>query len=202
MTKPLDPEDKIVEAELTQFWIQRGERLLLGCPPVRGYVCAWLAGQTRLPHEPISAMPELDLGRHRWPLPAKITATSPAPAEDWAEDPTVGYWAAATDPAADAIRLADHLAHSRGEARLVLTDQRVAIVYPTKLFQPKNPATVFTTGLELPAGRIAGVRAPFVGRGVPMPRVLEITFAEGSVLQLRLPQAAARVQRALARGAA
>jgi hypothetical protein len=196
--KPLDADDEVVESELTRFWLHPGERLLLGCAPIRGYAGVRIGAQIRLPHEPLGDMPALDLGRARWPLPAEETATSPDVDNDWVDDPTLGYWASAPHADSAAVRLADHFAHSRGEARLAFSDHRVAVVYPTKLFHPNDPKppSVFTTHAEVPARQLAGLDAPFSGHSLPAPRVIRLRFTDGSTLQLRDPHAAARVQRA------
>jgi hypothetical protein len=106
--------DKLVERELTEFWLQPGERLLLGCPPIRGHVGVRLGAERRLPHVPLGDVPRTGLGPSRWPLPANGVHD-----EDWADDPTVAYWVNAQRPGQFAVRLADHFAASLGEARLV-----------------------------------------------------------------------------------
>ncbi|SDC73382.1 hypothetical protein [Actinokineospora iranica] len=195
---PLDADDKIVENELGQFWLRPGERLLLGCPPIPGYVGAHIGDQIRVPHEPIGAMPHLTLDRPRWPLPAEATVCGPDVDSDWVDDPTLGYWVSAPHQDTIAVRLGDHFAHSGGEARIALSDQRVAVVYPTKLFHPDNPKppTVFTTHAEVPTGHLTGLDAPFAGHSLPTPRVIRLRFADNSTLHLRTPHAANLVTRA------
>ncbi|MTD57782.1 hypothetical protein [Amycolatopsis pithecellobii] len=179
--------DEIITGELSRYWTQRGERLGFGSEPIRAYVRARIGDEARLPHEPISDMPELDLGRLRWPLPSPDVLE-----EDWSDDPTVGCFVHAEQPDQRAVLFADHLAHSRGEARLAVSDQRVAIVYPTKLFGRND--SVFTTFCETDPRQVR-VTAGYVGRSVPPPQVIRVGFADGSVLLLRDPMAAARVAR-------
>ncbi|RKT54763.1 hypothetical protein [Saccharothrix australiensis] len=198
MSKPLNGEDGVVEDELARFWLAPGERLLLGLPPVEAHVAARVGPAVRVPHRPVGEVPDLDLGKEHWPLPTEHVTAEPD--ADWADDRTVGYFAVAARETDDAIRLADHFAHSRGQARLAVSDRRVAVVYPTKLFR-KDPSSVFTTHAELPANRLVGVDAVFVGQSPDVPPVVRLSFADGSVLHLRAALAARKVERARERAA-
>ncbi|TVT50108.1 hypothetical protein FNH05_16210 [Amycolatopsis rhizosphaerae] len=192
MTDRVAHEDyEIVHDELTRFWLRPGERLWFGCAPLRGYVRARIGAETRLPHEPLGAIPPLDLGASRWPLPAEGVLE-----QEWTDDPTVAFLALAQRPDQHAVSFGDHFAHSRGEARLAVTTHRVAVVYTTKLFHLPAPGEpLFTTFCELDAGRVRGCTAPYVGRSIPPVRVIRVDFADGSALLLRDPLAARRVGR-------
>lgn len=178
-----------------ESWLQPGEILLLGCAPIEGYVAARIGTQLRIPHAPIGDVPELDAGRIHWPLPAE--ATSLDPELEWVDDPTLGYWLTAPHPDTIAVRLADHFAHSHGKATFVLTDQRVAVVYPTRLLSPRNApgSSPFTAHAEHPRAALVGLDVLFIGQSLPATRVIRLTFADGSILQLRHPDAAAHVHR-------
>ncbi|MBP2472900.1 hypothetical protein JOF53_001772 [Crossiella equi] len=181
-------DEQVVREELTRFWLRPGERLRLGAPPVRGYVLAEIGGTVTVPFRPAGDLPALDLPPARWPLPCPLTQAHPL---DWLDDPTVGYDVRAAHPGADAVRCAEHLAHSQGEARLVVTDARVAVVYPTRLLRPKNPPTPFTTAMELPASRLARLGWSAMGAELPGdgPRVVGLTFTDGSLLLFRYRRA-------------
>lgn len=174
-------EDKVVTKELTSFWLRPGERLVLGLPPIVGYVGGVVGGSLQVPHTPLSPMPALELAEPRWPLPAP-----PSP-PDWIDDPTLGYWVSAPAASSLAVQLADHFAFSRGNARLAVSDQRVAVVYPTHLFEAK-PATVFTTFAEIPRSAVRSLETPYVGASLPARPVVRLTFADGSSLDLRDPR--------------
>ncbi len=176
--RPAVADDEVVVRELTKFWLRPGERLVLGLPPIVGYVGGVVGGSLRVPWEPASPMPPLELDKPRWPLPAP-----PSP-PDWIDDPTLGYWVEAPATSCFAVQLADHFAFSRGNARLAVSDQRVAVVYPTHLFEAK-PSSVFTTFAEVPRGAVRSLDTPFAGQSVPARPVVRLTFADGSSLALR-----------------
>lgn len=174
---PAVAPDEVVTKELTEFWLRRGERLVLGLPPIVGYVGGVVGGTLHVPWTPSSPMPPLNLDQPRWPLPAP-----PSP-PDWIDDPTLGYWVSASASTSLAVQLADHFAFSRGNARLAMSDQRVAVVYPTHLFEAK-PSSVFTTFAEIPS---AAVRLETSNAGVSLPAqpLVRLTFTDGSSLHLR-----------------
>jgi hypothetical protein len=180
LTPPEVTPDKVVVEELTKFWLRRGERLVLGLPPIVGYVGGVVAGSLQVPWTAVGPMPPLELDKPRWPLPAP-----PSP-PDWIDDPTLGYWVEAPATSSFAVRLADHFAFSRGNARLAVSDQRVAVVYPTHLFEPK-PSSVFTTFAEIPRGAVRSLETPCAGQSLPPQPVLRLTFTDGSRLDLRQP---------------
>lgn len=189
--------DELVETELARDWLRPGERLVLACPPIRAHVGVLVAGTRITPYAPGRALPSLTVESPRWPLPVRGL-----PGEDWIDDPTLGHWAVADTPGADAVRFADHLAASHGEARTVVTDRRVAVVCPTKHLTGHPAAVVrgdsvaFTTLEELPPQRLAALDAPFLGRSVPPRRVIAFSFRDGSVLHARDVHAAMKVLRA------
>jgi hypothetical protein len=172
-------QDKVVAKELTKFWLRRGENLELGLAPVFGYVGGVVGGSLHVPWSPVGEMPPLKLDALRWPLPAP-----PSP-PDWIDDPTLGYWLEGPAPSCAAVRLADHFAFARGNARLAVSDQRVAVVYPTHLFEAK-PSSVFTTFAEIPRNAVR-LETPSTGASLPAAPVVRLTFADGSRLDIRHP---------------
>ncbi|PWK83315.1 hypothetical protein C8D88_111200 [Lentzea atacamensis] len=170
--------DEVVTKELTKFWLRRGENLVLGLPPIVGYVGGVVGGSLQVPWTAVGAMPLLELDRPRWPLPAP-----PSP-PDWIDDPTLGYWVEAPTTSSSAVRLAHHFAFSLGNARLAASDQRVAVVYPTHLFEAK-PSSVFTTFAEIPRSAVRSLETVRVGHSLPARQVVRLTFADGSRLDLR-----------------
>ena len=91
-----------------------------------------------------------------------------------------------------AVRFADHLANTYGEARLAVSDRRFALVCPSKFLGDTN--TLLTTFCEVDARQVR-LSAPFAGRSAPPPRVVRVDFGDGSVLLLRAPLAAELVAR-------
>ncbi|HEX8868314.1 MAG TPA: hypothetical protein VF821_21830, partial [Lentzea sp.] len=177
---PVPVQDKIVAKELTKHWLRRGENLALGLPPVVGYVGGLVGGALHVPWTAVGQMPPLSLDdKLRWPLPAP-----PSPL-DWIDDPTLGYWVEAPGASSAAVQLADHFAFSRANARLAVSDQRVAVVYPTRLFEAK-PSSVFTTFAEFPRGAVRMENVQ-VGASLPVQPVLRLAFADGSRLDIRQP---------------
>jgi hypothetical protein len=191
----LDDVDEIVESELSQFWLGQDERLYLGCPPIPGLVAGRVGAEVEVPYQPHGDIPELAHGPAKGPQPAIFTVANPHIDEDWADDPTLRYWVTAQHHGQYAARFADHFARSRGTARLVLSNMRAAVVYPTKLFTGK-PESVFTTFCELSPTRIRALSAHYVTRSIPSPQVLRLDFTDGSTLMLRDQLAGRRVARA------
>ncbi|MEY7970421.1 hypothetical protein AB8O38_00315 [Saccharomonospora xinjiangensis] len=189
--------DEIVETELARHWLAEGERLLLGCPPVRAHVGSLVGGRRRAPHVPGRQLPAVRLGPPRWPLPM-----ADLPGEDWTDDPTLGHWAVADHDGRIAVRLADHLAVSHGEARVVVTDRRIAVVYPASCLAGAPGQEVLTTFEEMEACRLAALDAPFLGRSVPPRSVIAFRFTDGSVLYTRDVHAVMKVRRARERAEA
>jgi hypothetical protein len=175
-----EADARIVQKELTKHWLRRGENLVLGLPPVIGYVGGVVGGSLHVPWTAAGPMPPLELGKLRWPLPA-----APSP-QDWLDDPTLGYWVEAPAASSLAVQLADHFAFGRGNARLAVSDQRVAVVYPTHLFEAK-PSSVFTTFAEIPRTAVRSLETVFTGCSLPARPVVRLTFADGSRLDLRQP---------------
>ncbi|MDX8145854.1 hypothetical protein SK854_27355 [Lentzea sp. BCCO 10_0061] len=178
LENPAVADDEVVVSELTKFWLRPGERLVLGLPPIVGHVGGVVGGEVRLPLVASSPMPALELDGQRWPLPAP-----PSP-QDWTDDPTLGYWVDAPAASCLAVSLADHFAFSRGNARLAVSDQRVAVVYPTRLFEAK-PSSVFTTFAEIPSSAVRSLETPCTGASLPARPIVRLTFADGSALALR-----------------
>ncbi|MBB5854356.1 hypothetical protein ACFQ05_13680 [Amycolatopsis umgeniensis] len=185
--------DEIVERELHQFWLAPGERLIIGCPPAHGYVGLLLDGKLTLPYEAARETPAVT-GKSRWPLPAPDVLEG-----DWTDDPTIAYWAVARTADQTAARIADHLAGGRGEARLTLSDRRLAVVYPAKMLEGEDPAQPFRTFDEMPSGIVRSVSAQYLGRSFPARPVLRFVFADGSMVFQRDMLAVTKAARAESR---
>ncbi len=181
--------NEVAEAEVTKFWLRPGERLVLSVDPMRGYAATAIGGQYRVPHMAIGPTPAVTTDPPKWPLPVRGAL------DDWTDDPTLAYWAVAQSPDQHAIRVADHLAASYGDARLVLTDQRAAVLYPSKILAEPSPDGPFTTFEQTPAAAVRGFVAMLSGRSVPPCPVLRIDFADGSMLLVRDVLAAQKVAR-------
>ncbi|AGM02821.1 hypothetical protein [Amycolatopsis keratiniphila] len=185
--------DEIVEKELHQFWLAPGERLIIGCPPAHGYVGLVLDGELTLPYSAARETPAVT-GKTRWPLPASDVLEG-----DWTDDPTIAYWVVARTADQTAVRLADHLAGGKGEARLTLSDRRLAVVYPARLLEGEDPAQPFRTFEEMPSGVVRSVSALYLGRSFPPRPVLQFVFADGSMICQRDMLAVTKADRARSR---
>jgi hypothetical protein len=186
--------DEIVERELAAYWLQPGERLLIGLPQVHGHVCLRLGTERHLPHKPTRQLPEVS-GPARWPLPAADVLD-----EDWTDDPTIAYYAVARHAGEYAAQVADHCASSLGEARLTLTDRRFALVYATKrLAQAAGETATFITFEETGPEVVREVSAVLGGRSFPPKPVLRFGFEDGSVLYIRDVLASMKAARASSR---
>jgi hypothetical protein len=180
---------EVVEADVTRFWLRPGERLVLAGDPMRGYAAAMVGGQHRVPHAADRPMPAVKVDPPEWPLPVSGVL------DDWTDDPTLAYWAVAQSPDQLAIRFADHFATSFGDARLVLSDQRLAVLYPSTILAEPSEGP-FTTFEETSARAVRGFTAVFSGRSVPPSRVLRVDFADGSTLLFKDVLAAEKVAKA------
>ncbi|MGA6165876.1 hypothetical protein [Amycolatopsis magusensis] len=187
-----ESELKIVTKEMSGHWLRSGERLVLACAPINGYTGVQLGDDLRLPHEPLGEVPEVELGKLKWPRPADWTLRTQG--ADWADDPTVAFWAHATRPDQDAVRFADHLAHTRGDARLTLTTTRAAVVYPSSLLTDPGDGP-FTTFCEVDASRVRRLSADRGDRSVPASPVIRLDFTDDSVLLVRDPLTSRRLGR-------
>lgn len=167
--------------------VGKDEQVLLAGTTNPGYVGVQLGRELRVPHTPLGAVPDLDVKKLRWPLPA---ATSQQP-NGWLDDPTIAYWAQADRADRDAVVMADMLAHTRGVARVVLTRDRLTMIAATALLAtPPDPDRPLTSVLDLPPTRLRGVTAELVGRSLPPKPLLRLDFTDGSTLRLRDPIAA------------
>ncbi|MEV6910290.1 hypothetical protein [Amycolatopsis sp. NPDC051071] len=185
--------DEIVERELHQFWLAPGERLIIGCPPAYGHVGLLLDGKLSLPYSPTRKTPAVT-GKPRWPLPAPDVLEG-----DWTDDPTIACWVVARTTDQTAARLADHLAGGHGEARLTLSDRRLAVVYPARMLEGEDPAQPFRTCEEMPSSVVRSVSALYPGRSFPARPVLQFSFADGSVVCQRDMLAVKKAARASSR---
>ena len=167
--------------------VRPNEQVVLAATTNVGYVGVQLGRELRVPHAPVRPVPDLNVTKLRWPLPA---ASSQEP-NGWLDDPTMAFWAQADRSDRDAVAMADMLAHTRGTARVIVTRDRVALIAATALLrEPPDPTAPLTPVLELPPSRVRGVVAELAGRSLPPKPLLRIDFADGSTLRLRDPIAA------------
>ncbi len=185
--------DEVVERELHQFWLAPGERLIIGCPPAHGHTALSLDGKLSLPYVASRETPVVT-GKPRWPLPADDVLE-----DDWTDDPTIAHLVVARSPDQIAVRIADHLAGGRGEARLTLSDRRLAVVYPARLLEGEDPAQPFRTFDEMPSAVVRSVSALYLGRSFPPRPVLQFAFADGSFVFQRDMLAVTKAARAHSR---
>ncbi|MCP2306801.1 hypothetical protein [Actinokineospora globicatena] len=189
MTEPLPfAPDEAESVALPVKWVCLGSRV---------------AGVVTVPHLPGPDAPRLVEDRHRWRLPAELIANG-APGGDWADDPAIGCWAEAAHPQQDAVRVVEAGAAGRGLVSVAVTRRRLVVMFPRKLLadapdtrprgmfgRPKGNRTDWAEGdiphiqFSVPQDRIAGYHTALVGRSIPAPRFLAVTFTDGSVLFVR-----------------
>ncbi|WP_370946331.1 hypothetical protein AB5J62_01705 [Amycolatopsis sp. cg5] len=165
-------------ADLQRFLVRPGERLLLCHDPIFGRCGTTIGAEVRVPHTPLGWTPELVLRECPWPEPSGV----PDPVGDWADDPGLSFWADAGSPEQDAVRIADNLASGWGAASIVLTSQRIMVVYATEHLAEPPAQVPLTSAWETSIDRLARAGMPFVGRSVPPPRVVQFDFRDGSRL--------------------
>ncbi|GAB2676653.1 hypothetical protein GCM10027271_41980 [Saccharopolyspora gloriosae] len=124
-------EDKLRaewETRLEEKWVGSGESLVWVLLPERGYVGSVVAGKHSVPHEPSSAVRPWAGQFPKWPLPSAQVTSGRYLNDEWADDPSIMWWATADTAEHDAARFADHLAPARGHALVVLGSTRLAVV--------------------------------------------------------------------------
>jgi len=192
--------DQIIEREYQEHWLHRGETLLIGCPPVHGYVGLRLGPVFQVPYLPDHSLnrdiPKVTTAPGRWPLPAALPNRDRT---DWTDDPTLAFWVEASSPDQVAVRIADHLATSAGAARLTWSNKRLALVYPTKFLAVAETKEPFTTAEEFPSTVVTRLDFVLSGRSFPPRPAVCFSFTDGSVVYLRDLLASKKVTRALSR---
>ncbi|WP_018685263.1 hypothetical protein [Actinokineospora enzanensis] len=161
-----------------------------------------IAGRVQVPHPAAPEVPVIAISEDAL-LPAEFTRTGPVPGLEWLEDESIGWWAEAAAPDHCAARLADYLAAGRGEAKLVVTDRRIAVILPEPVLTaatapPKEKkgllGRLFTLPEQIPddcrwvilwetdSGRLTSHHTAMAGRSFPFARLARLTFADGSIL--------------------
>ncbi|WP_258341882.1 hypothetical protein [Saccharopolyspora gregorii] len=120
--------DRKWSAKLREKWAADGEELRWLVLPEQGYVGSTVSGRTSVPHEPLNDVEPSHVDRTGWPLPSDLVTSGRYLGDEWADDPSIMWWAVADDPGRAAVRFGDHLTAVVGEAFLVLSSERLAVV--------------------------------------------------------------------------
>ncbi|MBB5070786.1 hypothetical protein BJ969_003874 [Saccharopolyspora gloriosae] len=116
------------EAKLSEEWLSEGESLSWILLPQQGYAGSAVAGRNLLPHEPLSEVEPSTVDAPAWPLPSEVVSSGAFLDDEWADDPSVLWWAFAANAGQDSVRFADHLATMPGVAFLAASSSRLAVV--------------------------------------------------------------------------
>jgi hypothetical protein len=200
-------------ASQLRHWLAKGERIQLELAPRSGYGGSRIGSAVRAPHQPIGPVPATVLDPPQWTLPC-VEVSSGEFVDDWIDDPALAWFGHATTPDAIAIRLLDHIVATPGQAGLALTDRRVAVVTAAKLLTANRPAEPperkglmgkafsamgdwlsnstqwdmgdeVTSLWELDRGHLRDLSAPWIGRSLPPPELIQLSFQDGSTLWVR-----------------
>ncbi|SFS31387.1 hypothetical protein [Saccharopolyspora flava] len=187
---------------LAETWLSDGETVRWREIPAQGYVGSVVNQKPMVPHKPLTEVRKSSVEEPNWPLPSLQLTQGDFLGDEWADDPSVMWWAFADQPERDAVRMADHIANVPGEAFLAFTEQRVAVVVksnqvaketeePQGLFgrarsvvqkaadnlpSPNHPVSYF----EVPMDRITAIQPVHVGRSIPRATCLRLDFTDGS----------------------
>lgn len=131
------------EKLLAEQWVDSAEKVLWVHIGQQAHTASVIDGRPHVPHAPQGEVPRTNLEAPEWPLPSEAVATGRFMGDEWADDPSIGWWATATRPDQDAVRFADHLAVGYDQAFLVASSTRLAVVVEADILaEPKEePAT-------------------------------------------------------------
>ncbi|WP_139274174.1 hypothetical protein [Saccharopolyspora flava] len=194
---------------LTEGWCGPGEKLafIIGGPQKSGWFGATTSDGRGAPYEAGH-----DVLQPPWPSVNSLVATGEHLADEWVHDPAVFGWAHASGPQQAAPRSAAALNSGRHLAWLVCSNQRLAVVVEADtlaeakgtggesgflgglLGKGRANAGEVETWWELPTSGIAGFAAADLGRGFDPVEFFRIGFADGSVLEFRMKDAAELVK--------
>lgn len=203
------------QAKLAEEWLGEGESLVWVLLPEQGYAGSVVSGRTRLPHEPLSEVTPSTVDSPSWPLPSELVSTGGYRDDEWADDPSVVWWAFAAEPGLDAARFADHLAVMPGVAFVALSSARLAVVVEqdkiaerpaesegkgwlgrarsaaaqvqkaAEGLASRKDAKAAVSHFEVPLSRIGAMSWAPLGRSIPRAPFLRVDFTDGSCLFIR-----------------
>ncbi|MFR9730148.1 hypothetical protein ACL03H_13035 [Saccharopolyspora sp. MS10] len=203
------------QAKLDAEWVAEGESLIWLLLPEQGYAGSVVAGQVQLPHEPRSDVTPSTVDDPAWPLPSEVVSSGAFLDDEWADDPSVMWWAFGAGPELDAVRFVDHLAVMPGVAFVVLSSSRLAVVVEqgkiaerpveaggggwlgkakaaaaqvqktAESLASRKDAKVAVSHFEVPLSRVGAMSWAPLGRSVPRSPFLRIDFSDGSCLFIR-----------------
>ncbi|MCA1229768.1 hypothetical protein [Saccharopolyspora sp. 6M] len=116
------------KTRLDSDWLRPGESVAWLMLPMRGYAGSIVAGGVTAPHIPSPGTRQWVDGPPNWPLPSDPVTSGTCMNDEWADDPSVVWWALAEAADRTAVRFADHVAAAHGNIVVVLTSGRLALV--------------------------------------------------------------------------
>ncbi|MEU6130471.1 hypothetical protein ABZ805_14965 [Saccharopolyspora sp. NPDC047091] len=116
------------KTRLADNWTESGESVAWLMLPMRGYTGSIVAGGMTAPHIPAPGTRQWVECQPNWPLPSDPVTSGTCMNDEWADDPSVVWWALADVADRVAVRFADHVATAHGNVVLVLTSARLALV--------------------------------------------------------------------------
>ncbi|WP_182544354.1 hypothetical protein [Halosaccharopolyspora lacisalsi] len=128
------------ENHLTEQWTTSGEALLWVHIGQQAYAASVINGQPHVPHAPLGEVPQTTLEAPFWPLPSEAVTTGRFMGDEWADDPSIGWWATAARSDQDAVRFADHLAAGYDHTLLVASSTRLALVVESGILTEPDTA--------------------------------------------------------------
>ncbi|QUH03614.1 hypothetical protein HUO13_24820 [Saccharopolyspora erythraea] len=173
------PEQQLLREKwqplLEEHWVAGGESVLWVELPAQGYVGSVVNQRLEVPHAPKSEVRESLVDAPDWPLPSEQVTAGAFLDDEWADDPSIMWWVHAAAQERDAVLLGDHIANVPGQAFLVLSTNRLAVVVAEKQLaatEPQGPASAGLFGRARAAvhqvQRAAGELAPSLSEDVPV----------------------------------
>lgn len=155
---------KVIADDLSRDWTQPGETFrIVMCGRMRT-VGARIAGQTRVPH-PIPPDAPAVVETTMVTLEACDIATQGGFAgNEWVDDDSIGWWGEARQAGQDAAKAVDAMSVCQGEAAIVLTDRRFAVIYPEHMLVSTREAARAGRRKRGLFGRIQGVAAQWLDK--------------------------------------
>ncbi len=186
-------------------WLR--DETLQAVRPYTGHFLALVNGEQTVPHKPAedAELPKSGMKPPKWPLPSELVSNKEFQRDEWAYDPSVNGRILTADLDRDAVRCANHLIAGHGNAFLVSTNRRLAVVIEQQdvdgvsamtrvagLFskdkEAKEARKELVTWWEIDRSRLRAVNAVTYGRNLSdLRRFTAFVFADGSVLEMRAP---------------
>ncbi|CRK60911.1 hypothetical protein [Alloactinosynnema sp. L-07] len=168
-----------------------------------------VAGRVTVPHIPGPADPQVYFDEHRWAVPNEVISAGRFVGNDWADDPAIAWWAEASHPGQDAVRMVQAAGVARGIVALWVTNKRLTVVFPQRYLiehrerkersgllgraagwldtepAPWQAGEIMHIQASVDAAGVAGFGPARLGRSMPSAAFLGVWFRDRSVLYVR-----------------